>query len=56
MKSFAAKLWAMQGPEEGTLVYGIRLKGESEFTMCESIQEALRLSAYAIEVREFWRL
>ena len=56
MKSLAAQLWAMQGPAEGALVYGVRLNGNSWFEMTENLQEALQMVSIAREVREFWRL
>lgn len=56
MKSFAAQLWVMQGPAEGTLVYGVRLIGNSWFELTENLQEALLMTSSAQEVREFWKL
>jgi hypothetical protein len=46
----------MQGPADGTLIYGVRLIGNSWFEMTESLQEALRIAPFAQEVREFWQL
>jgi len=54
MKSLQAQLWAMSGPSEGALVYGVDRGQGWEFT--GDIRVALVWAGTARAVREFWKL
>lgn len=54
-KSLAAQLWAMTGPAEGQLVYGVD-RGQGWWETTSDIRVALEMARGAVAVREFWRL
>jgi hypothetical protein len=54
-KSLAAQLWAMRGPSEGYLVYGVCIRGEG-LALFYDIREALASLRDATSVQEFWEL
>jgi len=56
-KSLAAQLWAMTGPAEGRIIFGVKFPGDIVFNHFTDIREALQaVKRGACEVREFWAL